>query len=109
MKNVKVRIGHYYENPKEWYIVWAIDKQAAWDKVDELGNPDTGSMREFDTPGIVNFCSQRDEDGNLLYSPSKVTARKENWLILEGAITAETATDYIRRQGAVRKLKQGLT
>jgi len=50
---MRVWIGHYYKNNNEWFVVWANDKQDAWDKVDELGSPDGNSTRETGTPAVM--------------------------------------------------------
>jgi len=94
---MRVWIGHYYKNNNEWFVVWANDKQDAWDKVDELGSPDGNSTREMGTPGFVNFHIDYDSQGNPTFSPSKVEARRNNWLCLGTIGLPEEATEYIKR------------
>lgn len=94
---MKVWMGYYYENSNEWFAVWANDKRDAWDKVDELGSPDDGSTREVGTPGLVNFHIDYNEHGHPIFSPSKVEARRKNWLCLGTVGCAEEATEYIKR------------
>lgn len=105
---MKVWIGHYHQNLKEWFVVWANDKQDAWDKVDELGSPDGNSTREMATPGIVNFHINYDKHGNPMFSSSKVNTRRSNWLSL-GNVGYIEASEYIKRVLSEKESTQNYT
>lgn len=54
---LKVWIGHYKGNPKEWFVVWAKSKNEAFLQIDPLtGEPDLSSFMELTAPGFVDFA-----------------------------------------------------
>jgi hypothetical protein len=94
---MKVWIGHYYENTREWFVVWAQDKQEAWDKVDELAGPKADSLRELSSTGFINFHVDYNEENIVKFSPSKDKNRQTNWLCLGTVGFSEDPKDYIKR------------
>lgn len=56
---MKLWMGHFYKNPKEWFVIWARTKDEAMNAVDcEWGEPDVRSMKQLHTPG--GFCFKAD-------------------------------------------------
>jgi hypothetical protein len=106
---MKVWIGHYYQNPKEWFVVWANDMQEAWDTVDEVGSPKGDSCREFSSPGFVNFYENYDKKTGTTFSPAKDAVRKTNWLNLGAVGFPEEPHEYISRLYSERESSQNLT
>ncbi len=102
---MNVWIGHYNTNPKEWFIVWADEKEDAWDKVDEVGDPDTHSFRELSSPGFANFHVDYNEDGPT-FSPAKDKDRREHWLFLGNQGSLQNPNDYIRVLQSKKEYKQ---
>lgn len=70
---MRVWIGHWYTNNKEWFVGWADYKQDVWEAV----NADGESTREFSSPGLINFNIKYDEQGNPTFSPSTSDHRTE--------------------------------
>ncbi len=91
---MKVWIGHYVENPKEWFVVWANCVEDAWDVVDVVGSPETNSLREIVSPGLANF-HLNDNNGLEAISLAKDKIRRETWLILGNSSLLQNPNEYI--------------
>ena len=78
---MKVWIGHYDSNPKEWFVVWAHDGPEARYLADEIGPLDIETFRELVSSGFVNFHVEYNED-QPTFSPAKDKARRDQWLYL---------------------------
>ncbi len=99
---MKVWLGHYNGNPKEWFVVWATCVEDAWDVVDQVGDVETHSLRELVSPGLANFhidCKEEDVEGERIteqvISPAKDKTRRERWLILGDQSLLQNPNDYI--------------
>jgi hypothetical protein len=92
---LRLWIGHYYENPKEWFVVWANYLRDAWDVVDQVGSPETSSFRELISIGIVNFHVHYEGD-EPKFSPSKNKELGDKWLTLGDQGLLENPIEYIR-------------
>jgi hypothetical protein len=56
---MKMWMGHFYENSKEWFVVWGKTRSEAINHIDcAFGEPDVRSMKPIKTPG--SFCFQTD-------------------------------------------------
>lgn len=106
---MRVWIGHYYQNSKEWFVVWANDIHEAWDTVDEVGSPKGDSCKEFSASGFVNFYETYDKEKGTIFSPAKDEKRRSNWLFLGKVGLPEEANEYIRRLFSERESIQKLT
>ena len=63
---MKIWIGHYRKNPKEWFIVWANSKDDAFRLLDGTsGEPDMDSFKEVKKFGFVDFQVILDDSGGL--------------------------------------------
>ena len=60
---MKVWIGHYKDNPIEWFVVWAKDRQEAFLQIDPLtGEPDLDSFMELTASGFIDFKPKGEGD-----------------------------------------------
>jgi len=86
---LKVWIGHYKGNPKQWFVVWAKSKHEAFLQIDPIvGEPDLNSFMELTAPGFVDFTltPKEDERGEYFeYSPPEGDVRGGYWLVFGGA------------------------
>lgn len=71
---MKVWVGHYRGNTKEWFVVWAKNKREAFLQIDPItGEPDMESLKELHAPGFVDFKADFEgetEFENMQFSPS---------------------------------------
>ena len=82
---MKVWIGHYKGNPKEWFVVWAESKHQAFLQIDPIvGEPDLNSFMELTAPGFVDF-TPKEEEGHFSYAPPEEDVRAGYWLVFGGA------------------------
>lgn len=93
---MKIWIGHYSGNTKEWFVVWANNKAEAWDKVDEVGDPDTQSFRELVSPGFANCSVDHYDEEGPWFSIAKDKARSEQWLFLGNPGFLQNPNDYVK-------------
>jgi len=82
---LKVWIGHYMGNPKEWFVVWAENKREAFLQIDSIvAEPDMDSLMELHTPGFVNFTVEYDEENKVVsFLPPKEDVEGGYWLVFE--------------------------
>jgi Phage integrase family len=53
---LNVWIGHYKDNPSEWFVVWPKNKHEAFLQIEPIvGEPDMNSFMELTAPGFVDF------------------------------------------------------
>ena len=87
--HLKIWIGHYKGNPKEWFVVWAKSKHEAFLQIDPVvGEPDLNSFFELSAPGFVDFIltPKEDERGKYFeYSPPEEDVGKGYWLVFGGS------------------------
>lgn len=99
---MKVWIGHYLGNPKEWFVVWAKNKDEAFAQIDPIsGEPDMESLKELHAPGFVSFTVQlKGKHGEVLFMPPKQDVEGGYWLVFGGALRqSETdLVEHIRHQ-----------
>ena len=96
---MKIWLGHYVDNTKEWFIAWARDMPELVLMIDGVvGEPDHKSLRQLFTSGFANLHVRFGSDGYPSISLVKDKILRENWLHVEGAVDREeNAIDYIRR------------
>jgi len=97
---LKVWIGHYRENPQEWFVVWAKNKHEAFLQIDPIvGEPDMESLKELHAPGFVDFTivfDGRKEFENMRFVPPKEDVEGGYWLKLGGALgQTDEAEEYV--------------
>lgn len=57
---MKIWIGHYKGNSKEWFVVWAKNEHEAFLQIDPImAEPDMESLKELHAPGFINFSVKR--------------------------------------------------
>jgi len=96
---LKIWLGHYVDNVKEWFIVWARNLTELVLMIDGvIGEPDQRSLRQLLTPGFANCHVQFKSDGYASVSLANERILRDNWLHIEGGIgREENAIDHIRR------------
>ena len=96
---MKIWLGHYVDNTKEWFIAWARDIAELVLMIDGVvGEPDQRSLRQLFTPGFANCHVCFSSDGYPSISLAKDKILTENWLHIEGTVgLKENAIDHIRR------------
>ncbi len=104
---MRVWLGHYSDNTKEWFIVWDDCVEDAWDDVDQVGSPDTDSFREIVSAGMANFHSDSQGDEENI-SPAKDKTRRERWLILGGESMMQNPNEYIASLNSAKIANQKL-
>lgn len=106
---MRVWLGHYSENPKEWFIVWDYCVENAWDDVDQVGSVETTSFREIVSPGIANFhSSYNNSEESETISLAKDKTRRERWLVLGDQSLLQNPNDYIAALNSERVGNQKL-
>ena len=105
---MKVWIGHYRENPQEWFVVWAKNKHEAFLQIDPIvGEPDMESLKELHAPGFVDFTiafDGRKEFENMRFVPPKEDVEGGYWLKLGGALgQSDEAEEYVFKTLSRRK------
>jgi len=107
---MKVWIGHYKANPKEWFVVWAKNKREAFLQIDPIvAEPDMTSLKELNAPGFVNFTIDfegKTELENMLFSPPKEDVEAGYWLVFGGALGQSDDVEEYIFQKLSRKRKQ---
>ena len=85
---MKVWIGHYKGNPKEWFVAWAKTKQEVFLQIDPIvAEPDMDSLKELHAPGFVNFTVDFDEQHEgVCFLPPKEDVEGGYWLVFGGAL-----------------------
>ncbi len=59
---MKLWIGHYLGDPREWFMVWANTKEDAIGIIDaQYGEPDVRSLKQIDRPGCMGLFAKKDE------------------------------------------------
>lgn len=58
MTALKVWVGHMSEDPKQWFLVSAPTRDEALWVADQLGNIDTRSLHEVDSPFAMTMGSR---------------------------------------------------
>ncbi len=88
---MNVWIGHYKDNPEEWFAVWAKNKNEAFLQIDPIvGEPDLKSFMELTAPGFVGFRPKtREKGGYFDYVPPKEDVKQGCWLVFGGALGKE--------------------
>jgi len=96
---LKIWLGHYVDNTKEWFITWARNVQELVLMIDGIiGEPSERSLRQLLRPGFVNCHVHFSKDGIPSFSLAKDRTLRENWLHLEGTVgREEKAIDHIQR------------
>jgi hypothetical protein len=88
-----VWIGHYQGNPKEWFVVWAKDKEEAFLQIDAVvAEPDMTSLKEIHVPGFVNFTVEFEgkiSPEYMRFSPPKEDVEAGYWLVFESLDAAK--------------------
>jgi hypothetical protein len=97
---LEVWIGHYMENPKEWFVVWAKNKREAFLQIDAtVWEPDMKSLKELHAPGFVDFAVVLEEEKkfeNMRFLPPKDYVARGYWLVLGGALGKNVeAEEYV--------------
>ena len=84
---LKVWVGHYKDNPKKWFVVWAKSKHEAFLQIDPIvGEPDLNSFMVLTAPGFAGFTLKEDESGEYSeYSPPEEDVKGGYWLVFGGA------------------------
>jgi hypothetical protein len=86
---LKLWIGHYKDNPEEWFVVWAKDKQEVFLQIDPIaGEPDMTSLKELGATGFANFsvtCKDRSSKA-LKFLPPVKDVEQGYWLVFGGAM-----------------------
>ena len=102
---MKIWLGHYVDNTKEWFITWARDITELVLMIDGVvGEPDQRSLRQLCTPGFANFHVHFSSDGYPSISLAKDKALRQKWLHVEGAVgREENVIDHIRRVAKLGK------
>ena len=89
---MKIWVGHYKGNPKEWFVVWAKSKREAFLQIDPItGEPDMQSLKELTAPGFFDFAVDLKED----YVETRPS--DDGWMLVLGGALGQTedALDYI--------------
>lgn len=96
---MKIWLGHYVDNTKEWFIAWARDIAELVLMIDGVvGEPDQRSLRQLFAPGFANCHVHFSSDGYPSISLAKDKILRENWLHVEGTVGREENTiDHIQR------------
>jgi hypothetical protein len=96
---LKIWLGHYVDNNKEWFITWARDITELVLMIDGvIGEPDQKSLKQLFEPGFANCHVRFSRDGYPSFSLAKDKTLRENWLYAEGNVgRTENAIDHIRR------------
>jgi hypothetical protein len=96
---LKIWLGHFVDNTKEWFIAWARDIRELVLMIDGvIGEPDQRSLRQLLTPGFANCHVHFSSDGHPSFSLVKDKTLRENWLHIEGNVRrAENAFEHIQR------------
>jgi len=91
---LKVWIGHYKDNPEEWFVVWTKSKNEAFLQIDPIvGESDMNSFMELTASGFVNFTPKEEKNGeSFKYLPPEEDVRQGYWLVFGGA---EGNYDYV--------------
>lgn len=105
---MKVWVGHYRGNPKEWFVVWAKNKREAFLQIDPIvGEPDMESLKELHAPGFVDFTiifERGKELENMRFLPPKDDVESDLWLVLGGALgQSDEVREYVFRTLSRRK------
>jgi len=89
---MKVWIGHYFQNLREWFVCWGNDKSEIYDAI----SVDANSMVQLDSSGMVSFSTDfNDEDKSFV--PTKDPERKKRWLILGKIGASREPAEFFRR------------
>jgi hypothetical protein len=99
---MRVWVGHYQGNPKEWFVVWAKDEREAFLQIDPIvAEPDMTSLKELRVPGFVNFTVNFDRDikvENMKFLPPKEDVESGYWLVFGGALgQIDDTEEYVFR------------
>lgn len=80
-------IGHYKDNPSEWFVVWAKNKHEAFLQIEPIvGEPDINSFIELTAPGFVDFSPKEDKNlESFIYTPPKEDVQNGWRLVFGGA------------------------
>jgi len=102
VKTLKVWIGHYKGNPKEWFVVWAENKHEAGLQIDPVaGEPDMRSLKELKAPGFVDFTADfgGDTGSGLRFLPPEGDVVAGYWLVFGGASgKSDKVEEYILKK-----------
>lgn len=74
MSELKVWVGHMFDDPTAWFVVSAPTRDEALWVADEMGQIDTRSLQEVVSPFAIEIGSHVDngtEDGDVLVLGSK--------------------------------------
>lgn len=96
---MKIWLGHYVDNAKEWFIAWARDITELVLMIDGVvGEPDQKSLRQLFTPGFANCHVHLSKEGYPSISLAKDKTLRDSWLHVEGMVgREENVIDHIRR------------
>ena len=77
---MKVWVGHWSGNPKDWFIVWAKDKREAVLYLDgAIAEPDLDSLMELKDCGYVEFSPKKNsKEEHFEYIPSEMSFGDED-------------------------------
>lgn len=95
---LKVWVGHYQDNPREWFVVWANNKDEAFFLIDGLsGEPDMDSLMELHAPGLVNFTVKyQKKDDYVSFFPPKEDVKGGIWIHFEEDVERnEDVNEYV--------------
>ncbi len=72
---MRVWIGHWSQNPEDWFIVWAKDKREAVQYLDgAVAEPDLDSLMELRDYGYVEFSPKKSKEGeHYEYVPNEMS------------------------------------
>jgi hypothetical protein len=106
--DLKVWIGHYKGNPKEWFVAWAKTKDEVFLQIDPIvAEPDMNSLKELHAPGFVNFTLDCKEEEAIGFLPPKEDVEGGYWLVFGGALGQDdNVQEYVLRFLPRRKVKK---
>ena len=81
--DMKLWIGHFYQAPEEWFLVWGKTRDEAINYIDcEIGEPDVRSMKPVLIPGMMCFKATIEEEED--YEALEFTIRQDEFSLAEG-------------------------
>ncbi|MEM2905188.1 MAG: hypothetical protein QW587_05565 [Candidatus Bathyarchaeia archaeon] len=102
-------MGHYRGAPREWFVVWAKDREEAFLEIDPIvAEPDMDSLMELRAPGFVNFTVRYDkEEERVRFWPPKRDVKEDYWLVFGGAFGKDdNVEEYVLQRLEKKRLHE---